>query len=240
MKRALATKPSKKNKTDQPAPRRRSAAPKPAAEARPKSACLPDDENWKLDMATLRKAAAERALLRNESPKLEKRKVHAPIQEVVKSSGDPQSAVRTMSVQALHDLDPDRAASLLNIALREGSPQQRREIGATLAASGVVDEAINNLMKGSRENCYGELSLLFLVAKAGEVQPLLRLIEKHPNIDLRLAVVSLLASSGGPEVLSAFRRLALSGSLASEVQLALLEAINQITNPRMESTPSAA
>src|SRR5215467_11433069 len=109
MKRALATKPSKKNKTDQPAPRRsRSAAPRPA-EANSQSASLPDDENWKLHMATLRKAAAERAVLRNESPKLERRKVQAPIQEVVKSLTDPQSAVRTMSVQALHDLDPDRA-----------------------------------------------------------------------------------------------------------------------------------
>src|SRR5262249_8754721 len=104
---------------------------------------LMEDENWRQDMATLRQSATEPALLRNESAKLEKRKVQAPIQEVVKSLTDPQSAARTMSVQALSDLNPDRAASLLNIALREGSPQQRREIGATLAASGVVDEAIN-------------------------------------------------------------------------------------------------
>ncbi|HKE58993.1 MAG TPA: hypothetical protein VKB46_19925 [Pyrinomonadaceae bacterium] len=199
---------------------------------------LTKDESWKRDMATLRQAAAERALLRNQSPKLERRKIQAPIQEVVKSSADAE--VRKLSVQALYDLDPDRAASVLNIALRDGSLQQRREIGAALAASGVVDEAINNLMKSDRDNCYGEFSLLFLVAKAGEVQPLIRLIEKHPNIALRLAVVSLLASSGGPEVLSAFRRLALSGSLATEVQLALLEAINQITNPIKETTPSAA
>src|SRR5262245_34447138 len=191
-------------------------------------------------MATLRKAAAARALLRTESPNLERKKLHAPIQEVVKSLADPQAAVCTTSVQALYDMDHDRADSLLNIGLREGSLEQRREIGAALAASGVVDEAISNLMKGNREDCYGEFSLLFLVAKAGEVQPLIRLIEKHPNIALRLAVVSLLASSGGPEVLSAFRRLALSGSLASEVQLALLEAINQITNPTKETTPSAA
>jgi hypothetical protein len=202
---------------------------------------LMEDERWKRDMATLRKAAAEGALRRKESPKLvQKKDIEAPIQHVLKSLEDPYAAVRKMSVQALYDLDPERAASLLNIALREGSLQQRREIGAALAASGVVDEAINNLMEGNRENCYGEFSLLFLVAKAGEVQPLIRLIEKHPNIDLRLAVVRLLASSGGPEVLSAFRRLALSGSLATEVQLVLLEAINQITNPTKETTPSAA
>jgi len=41
----------------------------------------------------------------------------------------------------------------------------------------------------------------------------------------------LLASSGGPEVLSVFRRLALRPSLAIGVQLALLEAINQLSGP---------
>src|SRR5262245_61173268 len=75
---------------------------------------LKEDEGWKRDMATLRKAAAERALLRTESPKLERKKLPAPIQEVVKSLADPQAAVCTTSVQALYDLDPDRAASLLN------------------------------------------------------------------------------------------------------------------------------
>ena len=103
-----------------------------------------------------------------------------------------------------------------------------------------MDEAIDNLMEGNRENCYGEFSLLFLAAKAGQVQPLIRLIEKHPNMDLRLALVRLLASSGGPEVLSVFRRLALSGSLATRVQLALLEAINENTKPTRKATSSAA
>jgi len=194
--------------------------------------CLTEDEVWQQDIAILRRAAEERTLLRKDSAKpVRKRDVKAPLQQMAESPEDPSTAVRKMSVRNLYDLDPERAASLFNNALREASPEQRQEIGAALAASGVVGEAIKNLMEGNRENSYSELSLLFLVAKAGEVQPLIRLIEEHPDMHLRLAVVRLLASSGGPEVLSVFRRLALRRSLAIGLKLALLEAINQISGP---------
>ena len=197
-----------------------------------KKESLTEDERWQQDIAALRRAAADLALRRNDpaSP-VRKRDVVAPLQQMAESPEGPSTAVRKMSVRNLYDLDPERAASLFNNALREASPEQRQEIGAALAASGVVGEAIKNLMEGNRENSYSELSLLFLVAKAGEVQPLVRLIEKHPDMHLRLAVVRLLASSGGPEVLSVFRRLALRRSLAIGLKLALLEAINQISGP---------
>jgi len=89
-----------------------------------------------------------------------KRDVEAPLQQMAESPG-PSTAVRKMSVRDLYDQDPERAASLFNNALREASPEQRQEIGGALAASGVVDEAVDNLMEGNRENSYGKLSLLF-------------------------------------------------------------------------------
>jgi len=51
-------------------------------------------------------------------------------------------------------------------------------------------------------------------------------------------LIKLLASTNEPEVLPAFRRLAVSGGLATEVRLAVLEAINQLT--AKDSTSSAA
>ena len=193
---------------------------------------LTEDERWQQDMAILRRAAAERAQRRNNLAKpVQTSDVEASLHQLAESLEDPWAAVRKMSVRDLYDQDPERAASIFNNALREASPEQRQEIGGALAASGVVDEAVNNLMEGNRENSYGKLSLLFLAAKAGEVQPLVRLIEKHPDMHLRLAVVRLLASSGCPKVLSVFRRLALRRSLAIGLKLALLEAINQISGP---------
>jgi hypothetical protein len=152
---------------------------------------------------------------------------------------DPALEVRNAAARALHDLQPDRAATFTR-ALREGSPERRRRIGASLADSGLAVDAIDNLTGESRERTYDAFSLLFLMAKAGEVQPLMNAIEEHDNTEVRLAVVKLLALSGQPEIVPAFRRLAVRGSLPSEVRSAVMEAIYQISSQARETTSSAA
>ena len=126
-------------------------------------------------------------------------------------------------------LRPDRADSFTR-ALREATPERRRQIGAAISSSGLATEAISQLTGESREKTYEAFSLLFLMAKAGEVQPLIRAIEGHPNSEVRLAVVKLLALSGQKEILPAFRRLAVRGSLPTEVRSAVMEAIYQISS----------
>ena len=73
--------------------------------------------------------------------------------------------------------------------IRPATPEERRRIGAALADSGLLYEAIDDLMAANYESCYGAFSLLFLVAKAGVVEPLIGVIEKHPSLDLSLAVI---------------------------------------------------
>src|SRR3989442_5451280 len=87
-----------------------------------------------------------------------------------------------------------------------------------------------NLLGLSRDITNEAYALHFLMSKAGEFQPLMRAIEEHPNTEARLAVVKLLALSGQPEVLPAFRRMAVRGSLPAEVRSAVMEAIYQITS----------
>ena len=143
---------------------------------------------------------------------------------------DDQSAeVRSSAARALFDLQDDRAAAFTR-ALREASPERRRAIGTAIASSGLANEAIRNLTGESRDKTYDAFSLLFLMSKAGEVKPLMRAIEEHPNTEVRLAVVKLLALSGQPDVLAAFRRMAVRGSLPAEVRSAVMEAIYQITS----------
>src|SRR5678815_3773394 len=113
-------------------------------------------------------------------------------------------------------------------------------IGASLATSGLAVDAIANLTGESREKTYDAFSLLFLMAKAGEVQPLMQAIEDYPNVEIRIAVVKLLALSGQPEIVPAFRRMAVRGSLPAEVRSAVMEAIYQIRSQSRESAPSAA
>ena len=187
-----------------------------------------EDERWSRDIATLRHAAQELAERRNErhGPL---RIANSPFEQIAELLDDPSAEVRQKAVRDLYEIDPDHAATLVNDALRDGSPDERRRIGSALADSGLLYEAIDDLMAENHENCYSAFSLLFLVAKAGVVEPLSTVIEKHPSLDLSLAVIRLLASSGEPEVASTLRRLATNDSLAPELRSAAAESVIQLT-----------
>lgn len=197
---------------------------------------MSNDERWTEDVVTLRRAAEELVQRRNAKPSLLQsaklslsRPLNGPFDEIVQSLDDPSPEVRQKAVRDLYDLDPDQAATLVNDALRAGSPEERRRIGAALADSGLLYEAIDDLMAENYESCYGAFSLLFLVAKAGVVEPLISVIEQHPSLDLSLAVIRLLASSGEQEVTPALQRLAHNNSLTPELRNAAAEAIAQLS-----------
>lgn len=182
------------------------------------------DEGWSRDIATLRQAAQDLARRRSETPRI----ANSQFDRIAGLLDDPAADVREKAVRDLYELDPDRAATLVNEALRDGSLEERRRIGNALADSGLLFEAIDDLMAENHEHCYSAFSLLFLVAKAGVVEPLSAVIEKHPSLDLSLAVIRLLASSGEPEVASTLERLASNTALAPELRSAATESINQL------------
>jgi hypothetical protein len=152
---------------------------------------------------------------------------------------DPSVEVRSAAAMAMFQFQEDRAAAFTR-ALREATPERRRHIGSAIASSGLAADAIRNLTGESRDKTYDAFSLLFLMSKTGEIQPLMRAIEDHPNVEVRLAVVKLLALSGQPDILPAFRRMAVRGSLPPEVRSAVMEAIYQITSQSPQETSSMA
>jgi HEAT repeat protein len=191
---------------------------------------IKDDERWTEDLVTLRRAAEELVQRRQHAKLTLSRPHNGPFDEIAQSLDDPSPEVRKQAVRELYELDPDQAATLVNDALRAGSPEERRRIGTALADSGLLYEAIDDLMAENYESCYGAFSLLFLVAKAGVVDPLITVIEKHPSLDLSLAVIRLLASSGEEDVAPALERLATNLSLAPEIRTAAAEAGLQINS----------
>lgn len=186
-----------------------------------------EEQRWHRDQAVLRRAAELNAHRRNEIKSGLKLSVCvSSFDQIVEALDDPLPEIRHEAVRALYELDADRAASFFNIALREGSSAERRNIGSALAGSGLLDEAIEDLTGDNPENSYSAFSFLFLVAKAGEVKPLLQVIRNHPSLELRLTLIKLLASSGDQEVIPAFRHLT-AGSLPVEVRTAIMDVINQ-------------
>lgn len=188
-----------------------------------------NDERWLADVATLRQAAQELVRRRElAKPNLSK-PINGPFDEIAQALDDPSAEVRQKAVRELYELDPDQAATLVNDALRAGSAEERRRIGHALADSGLLYEAIDDLTGENHESCYGAFSLLFLVAKAGVVEPLITVIEKNPSLDLSLAIIRLLASSGEPEVTPALQTLVRNNSIAPELRNVASEALAQLT-----------
>jgi len=156
-------------------------------------------------------------------------KSNKAFRQIVESFDDQELEVRSAAARALFRFQSDRAAAFTR-ALREASPERRKNIGEAIASSGLANEAIDNLTGEDKETTYDAFSLLFLMSKAGEIQPLMSAIEEHPNVEVRLSVVKLLALSGQPTILPVFRRMAVRGSLPPEVRSAVIEAIYQMTS----------
>ena len=197
------------------------------------------DERWLEDIATLRRAAEE-LVRRRQRGVAQPRLSNIRFREFVRLLDDPSSETRQWAVRKLYEVDPDETAILVNDALRDGSAEVRRNIGMALADSGLLLEAIDDLMDENHERCYGAFSLLFLVAKAGVVQPLINVIEKHPSVDLRLAVIRLLASSKETQVAPVLKLLSENPAIAPEVRAASLKAHRQLTEPIFANASSAA
>jgi len=152
---------------------------------------------------------------------------------------DSSAGVRNAAARALYDLKPNRADTFAR-ALREASPERRRQITRALDGSGLAAKAIDNLAGESRDRTYDAFSLLFLMAKAGEFELLLQTVEKHPDNPVRLSVIKLLTFCNQPEIIPVFRSLAVRGSLPTEIRSALMAAIYEMRNNARENASSAA
>jgi HEAT repeat protein len=141
---------------------------------------------------------------------------------------DPSPVVRNAAARALFQLDSEPAKSFAG-ALRVASGQRRRNIGFAIASSGLASDAISNLHRRSISQTHDALALLYLMTRAGEVQPLLKAIEENSAIDTRVTCVKLLALTGQLEVLPALRRISVRASLPNEVRSVLMEAIYQLS-----------
>ncbi|MEP6921074.1 MAG: hypothetical protein ABI967_08115 [bacterium] len=218
------------------------ASARPVSEA--ESSGSIEDERWRRGKEILRRAATELAQQRAQSgtaalPDLTLAEGD-PFEVITRSLDDPSAQVPGPAVRAFYLLNPELAASFFNRALRDGSPEQRRKIGAALAASGLVSDAIETFKGAGRQNRYRVFSLLFLVAKSGAVGSLISVIEKHPSMELRLALIELLALSREVGIIPVFRRLARSDELPSEVRSAVTDAIYQLSIEAPEGASSPA
>jgi HEAT repeat protein len=113
---------------------------------------------------------------------------------IVSCFDDEADLVRNAAVRAILTLEPHRPVEPLTMALKEASPERSARIGKAISASGVAKQVLKDL--SNKDLAYNSLCILFAMAKAGEVDPLIDAIENHSDAEIRLAAVRLLKLSG--------------------------------------------
>ncbi len=119
---------------------------------------------------------------------------------IVTCFDDHSPHVRNAAARAFRKLEPNRTVDLFNRSLEGASAERRRNIGTAIAASGLATEAIDKLDSENREDTYNALSILFVMAKTGEFEPLVQAIEKHESVQVRMAAIKLLTLTGQSEL----------------------------------------
>jgi hypothetical protein len=122
--------------------------------------------------------------------------VKDPFSLIVHCFDDQSVDVRNAAARALRELDPARPVEVCTRALDEASPERRQNIGTAIATSGLAAVAIEALRGDNREDTYNALCLLFAMAKTGELEPLVKAVEGHHDVEVRRASVKLLTLAG--------------------------------------------
>src|ERR1051325_9020172 len=83
------------------------------------------DERWQQDILVLRKAAEELSWRRSNHP-FRRRTDEGSFRDISTLLEDESAATRQWAVRKLYELDADSSSTRVNYALKDGSPQQRR------------------------------------------------------------------------------------------------------------------
>ncbi|HWS98999.1 MAG TPA: HEAT repeat domain-containing protein [Pyrinomonadaceae bacterium] len=152
---------------------------------------------------------------------IEHESVFAP---VVMAFGDEAREVRAAAARSLSRMSFDRAEGYVRL-IESADGETLRRVAVSCIKAGMVAQAIDRMISEDRRLAYEAFSLLSLLAKAGEIEPMLTAIAEHGEVNVRLALIRLLGTTGQPEVATELRHLAVRDGMPEKVRSALMEVL---------------
>lgn len=153
---------------------------------------------------------------------------------------DEAREVRASAARSLSRLSFDRADAYVRV-LETSDEETVRNVAKACLQAGIVSQNLDRLANSDHRQAYEAFSLICLLSKANMNEPVLSAISVHPNVDVRLRIVHLLACTGHPTTVGQLRQLAITDGVGEEVKTALLEAINKLEQARpTEAVPTAS
>jgi HEAT repeat protein len=155
---------------------------------------------------------------------IEHESVFAPI---LMAFADEAREVRAAAARSLSRMNFDRSEGYVRL-IETADAETLSKVAVACIKAGMVGQAIDRMISEDRRLAYEAFSLLSLLAKANETEPLLEAIVGHEETGVRLALIRLLGTTGQPEVATQLRHLAVREGLPEKVRSALMEVVYKI------------
>jgi HEAT repeat protein len=150
---------------------------------------------------------------------------------------DDSREVRASAARSLSRLSFDRADAYVRV-LETSDEETVRNVAKACIQAGIVSQNLDRLVSSDHRQSYETFSLICLLTQANVNEPVLEAIFSHPNVDVRLKIVHLLACTGHPSAYSQLRELAVRDGMRDEVKTALLEALHKLEKSKpVEDNP---
>jgi HEAT repeat protein len=143
---------------------------------------------------------------------------------ILLSMADEAREVRAAAARALSRLGFDRADAYVRVS-ETADAETLRHLASACVGAGLANQALSRLASDDRRQAYEAFSLLSLVAKGGQSDLILRVVEEHKDLNVRLAASRLLGLMGNAALDTSLRRIALGANAPEKLRTAILEAI---------------
>jgi HEAT repeat protein len=140
---------------------------------------------------------------------------------------DDSREVRASAARSLNRLSFDRADAYVRV-LEASDEETVRNVAKACIQAGIVSQNLDRLASSDHRQAYETFSLICLLTQANMNELVLEAVFSHPNVDVRLKVVHLLAFTGHPSAYNQLRELAVKDGMPEDVKTALLEAIYKL------------
>jgi HEAT repeat protein len=151
---------------------------------------------------------------------------------------DETREVRAAAARSLSRLSFDRADAYARV-METADEEMLQEIAKACIKAGIVGQNIDRLAACDRRQTQEAFALFSLMAKARMIDTILAAITDHPNKDVRVAAIHLLANSGQTEIYEQLRQLTESQTLSETLKTELLEAMYKLEHSHSKPEESA-
>ena len=145
---------------------------------------------------------------------------------------DESRFVRAAAARTLTGLHFDRAEAYVRVT-ESAEPEMLQKVAKACVETGIAAQTVDRLISEDRRQAYEAFSLFSLLARAHEFEPILDVIRKHKDEEVRLCAVRVLNLAPDASFASQLRDIVGSNGVPENVRTAVLELLYKIDQPEV-------